>query len=204
MGLPRTGTSLGSHLPRTKGNCLRPFGSDPLRPALFIEATPPGCGLSSFHQVSKKLQTHESCEETNSGMKWLRLYICRVRFRIGRLGGSLTELDVTVECSWTGHSSGEAPVGVSGLPLVGRELRIQLGSAKQGQCNNSSSWLLVQCLCFTHLPFLLEENIAGILPRVRGMGRGWRDRQCLPAESEGFCLEPPQSYSQRWACIRRR
>lgn len=92
LGLPRTGTSPGPHLPWTKGNYLRPFRFDPLRSALFTVATSPGCGLSGVHQVSKKLQTHESCEKTNSGTKWLRLCICQVCFRIGRLDGSLLEL----------------------------------------------------------------------------------------------------------------
>lgn len=39
--------------------------------------------------------------------------------------------------------------------------------------------------------FLLEEDIVGILPLCL---EGWEDNQLLPAESEGFLLEPPKAF----------
>lgn len=84
-----------------------------------------------------------------------------------------------------------------GLSLAGRT-EDQVGKYQAGRCSRSSSWLLVLCLPITQLPFLLEENIASILPLDL---EGWGASQHLTDESEDFLGASPRP-QQRWAWVR--
>lgn len=69
----------------------------------------------------------------------------------------------TVEHSWVERLRVEGPAVVFGSVLSGENWGPSWEVLGRG-CSGSSSWLPVQCLHVTQLLFLLEENIANILP----------------------------------------